>query len=194
VATAEAIRGRVRTRLEEATAAVWADDEIDECVTGALETYGWRFPVEVIASAAVSEGATTAAAPAAMRALQRVILADGTIVPLRGRPTGTTAGEQQAWEHYGGLLHFSQPLSAQTITIWHTAAPTLGDVPADDDGLLVLGAVVQALQARAVQDYKLGGQLGLASGSHVISQAQDEYDRALNHRSRRMRSGVVAAG
>ncbi len=194
MATVEAIRARVRTRLEEATPAVWTDDEIDECVTGAIEVYGWRFPVEAIATAAVSDGATTVAAPIGLQSLQRVILADGTVVPRRGRPTGPAGGEQQAWELYAGLLHFSRPLDAQTITIWHTAAPTLDDVPAGDEGLLALAAVVQALQARAIQDYKLGGQVGLAGSNHVITQAQNDYDRALDYRLRRMRSGMVAAG
>lgn len=189
MATDEAIRGRVRTRLEEAAEAVWTDEEIDECVGGALEVYGWRFPIEVIATAAVSDGATTAAAPGGMQSLQRVILADRTVVPRRSRPTGTTADEQQAWELYGGLLHFTQPLSAQTITIWHTSAPTLADVPADDEGLLVLGAVLLALQNRAVQDYKRGGDL--SSSDYVINHARDEYDRAIAHRSRRMRAGMV---
>jgi hypothetical protein len=176
--------------LEEVIAAVWTDGEIDECVTGALEAYGWRFPVEVIATASASEGATTATAPAGIQAIQRVLLADGTAVPLRGRPVRSTAGEEQAWELYAGLLHFSQPLSAQTITIWHTSAPTLADVPAGDEGLLVLGAVLLALQNRAVQDYKRGGDL--SSSDHVISHAQDEYDRAIAYRSRRMRAGMVA--
>ena len=190
MATIEGIRGRVRTRLEEATAAVWTDDEIDECVTGALEAYGWCFPIERIATVAVSDGATTAVAPVGMQALQRIILADRTVVPRRSHPTGTTAGEQQAWELYGGLLHFTQPLSAQTITIWHTDAPALADVPDDDEGLLVLGAVVLALQNRAVQDYKRGGDP--ADSDHIINHARAEYDRALTYRSRRMRAGMVA--
>jgi hypothetical protein len=190
MATAEAIRARVRTRLEEVTAAVWTDDELDECVTGALETYGWRFPVEAIATASVAEGAQSAAAPVGMRAVQRVILADGSVVPRRGRPVRSTAAEELGWELYGGLLHFSRPLSAQTITIWYTAAPTLDDVPADDEGLIVLGAVVGALRARAVQDYKRGGDL--SSSDVAITLAQAEYDGALSQRTRRVRDGMVA--
>ena len=194
MATAAAIRGRVRTRLEEATAAVWTDDEIDECVTGALETYGWRFPVEVIATAAVAEGATSVATPAGMQAVRRVVLADGTVVPRRGRPVGTPSGEEQAWDAHAGLFHFTQPLSAQTLSIWHTAAPALDTLPAGDEGLIVLGAVAQALHSRAIQDYKRGGQLGLSASDHVVTIAHDEYERALYERSRRMHAGMVATG
>jgi hypothetical protein len=190
VATVEDIRGRVRTRLEEAAEAVWTDEEIDECVTGALEAYGWRFPVEVIATASVSDGATTIAAPTGMRAIQRVLLADGTVVPRRGRPIAGVTYEEQAWELYAGVIHFTQELNAQTISIWCLATPALADVPAGDEGLLVLGATLQALQNRAIQDYKRGGDL--SSSDHVISHARSEYEHALTERSRRVRAGMVS--
>lgn len=190
MATAEALRARTRQRLEENTAAVWTDDEIDECVTGALEAYSWLFPDELIATAVVADGAVSAPAPTGAQAIQRVILANGTVVPRRGRPLRATADEELAWELYAGALHFSRDLSAQTLTIWHTAAVTLDTLPAADEGLVVLGAVVGALQARAVQDYKRGGPG--ATSEHVTARASDDYERALARRTRRMRDGMVA--
>jgi len=192
MATLEAIRERVRTRLEEATAAVWTDDELNECVTGALEMYGWRFPVQAITTVAVSDGATTLAVPTGAIAIQRVILADGAVVPRRGRPVYPSAFDEQAWESYAGLFHLTQPLTAQTITIWYTAAPALADVPAEDDGLLVLSSVIQALQHRAIQDAKRGGDP--ATSESVIAVAQTEFDLALASRTRRVRDGIVATG
>lgn len=190
MATAEEIRARVRTRLEETSAAVWTDAELDECVTGALEAYSERFPDEVITTAAVPDGATSTAAPTGTRAIQRVILADGTVVPRRRSPTRATADEELAWELYAGLIHVTQELSAQTLTIWHTAAVTLDTLPGPDEGLIVLGAVAQALEARAIQDYKRGGPI--TSNDSVISHARDTYERALTRRSRRMRSTTVS--
>ena len=190
---AEALRTRVRTRLEETTAAVWTDAELDECVTGALEAYGWLFPIELIATAAVLDGATSIPAPTGTLAIQRLILADGTVVPRRRAPSGATTGEELAWEPYAGVIHVTQALDAQTLTIWHNAAVTLDDLPEADEGLVVLGAVAQALQARAIQDYKRGGQLALANSDSIITLARAAYDRAIADRSRRVRDGVVAS-
>lgn len=193
VATADDLRARLRTRLEETSAAVWTDAELDECVASALQAYGALYPVEAIATAAVGEGATACPAPAGTRGVERVILADGTVVPRRGRPSGATAGEALAWEAYAGLLHFTQPLVAQTLTIWRRADVTLDTLPADDEELIVLGAVAQALDARAIQDYKRGGSLGLTSGNDLIRHARDDFERALGRRGRRVRGGMAAA-
>jgi hypothetical protein len=190
MATAADIRTRLRTRLEEATAAVWTDDELDECVNAALDVYGRRFPVEVITTAAVSDGATSVAAPTGLHAIQRVILADGTVVPRRRVPSRSTSGEELAWELYAGLIHLSQPLTAQTLTIWHTATVTLATLPATDEGLIVLGAIAIALEARAIQDYKRGGPLA-GDDADLITAVRDEFTRALDSRGRRVRDGVV---
>ncbi|MDQ3548825.1 MAG: hypothetical protein M3439_08390 [Chloroflexota bacterium] len=192
MATIAALRARVRTRLEENTAAVWTDDELDECVTGALDAYGWLFPAEVITTAAVLDGATSTPAPTGTQAVQRVILSDGTVVPRRRRPLRATSGEELAWELYAGTIHFTDELSAQTLTIWHSAAVTLDDLPESDEGLVTLGAVVQALEARAIQDFKRGGPLGSSSYDAVITRARDDFERALARRSRRVRDGMVA--
>ncbi len=191
MATMAGLRSRVRTRLEEVVAAVWSDAELDECVTGALEKYAGQFPIEVITTAIVADGATTTTSPAGLRGIQRVLLVNGAVVPRRRGPNGATAGEAQSWEVYAGLIHFSQPLNAQTLTIWHSASATIDDLPVDDEGLIVLGAVAQALEARAIQDFKRGGPFSTSSDG-VIAFARDEYERALARRSRRMRSGAVA--
>src|SRR5215203_6131604 len=158
--TTAAMRARVRTRLEETTAAVWTDAEIDECVTGALEAFSALFPKEATSSVAVADGATTAPFPAGAIDIRRVVLADGQVLPRRGRPQRWTSDEEPAWEAFAGTIHFSQPLSAQALTIWQTTMMTLADLPAADEGLIVLGGVVQALEARAIQDFKRGGPSG----------------------------------
>ena len=52
--TLNALRARLRTRLEEATPAVWTDTELDECLTGALEQYSDRYPAEIESVVAVA--------------------------------------------------------------------------------------------------------------------------------------------
>ena len=188
--TAADIRARVRTRLEETTAAVWTDTELDECVTGALETYGHRFPTEAVTTTAVADGVLFVPAPTGALTIQRVILADGAVVPRRSAPLRATANEEQAWELFADQLRFTQPLDAQTLTIWHTTAPSLTDLPTSDEGLVVLGAVAQALQARAIQDYKRGQPSLL--GDNVIANARADFERALALRARRIRGGMVA--
>ena len=190
--TMAAMRARVRARLEEASAGVWSDAELDECVTGALEAYGWRFPIEAVASVAVGEGATSAALPAGALETRRVVLTNGTVVPRRGAPRDTTAGEELAWEVFAGSLRFARPLAAQNLSVWHTASPALADVPLADEGLLTLGAVAQALELRAVEVYKRGG--GDTAGADVtVARAWVAFERALDRRGRRLRA-VVASG
>jgi hypothetical protein len=193
MATMAAIRTRVRTRLEEETAAVWADAELDEGITGALEAYGWLFPKEAIAPVVASDGVTSVALPAGTLDVRRVVLANGQVVPKRGAPQRYTADEEQAWEVFAGSLHFARALAAQTLSVWHTAAMTLTDLPAADEGLLVLGGVVQALEARAVQDFKRGGPPGQANYDAVIRRARADFERELDRRQRRVRSGLVSA-
>lgn len=193
MATMAALRGRVRLRLEEATAAVWSDAELDEGITGALEAYGWIFPREVLAAVAVNDGDTTVAVPAGALDVVRVVLENGAVVPKRGAPAGRTADEDLAWEVFAGSLRFSRGLSAQTITLWHTAAQTLDDLPPADEGLLVLGGVVQALEARAVQEFKRGGPLGGAGYDAVITRARAEFEREMDRRRRKVRATLVHA-
>lgn len=192
MATIEALRARMRTKLEEATAAVWTDGEIDECVLTALQTYGLRYPIEVISTVAVLDGATSAAPPTGTRRVQRVVLADQTIVPRRHAPDRSTANEELAWELVANQLLFTQPLPVQTLTIHHTTAPSLASLPVDDEVLVILGAMCHALEARAVQDFKRGGQLPLSSSATVMANAREAHERALSDRSRRVRDSVVA--
>src|SRR5262245_41359111 len=140
--TMAAMRTRVRTRLEETTAAIWTDAELDEGITGALEAYSWIFPKEVVANVEVADGATSATPPAATIGVRRVLLTDGQIVPKRSAPQRRTADEEQSWELFAGTLYFAQALAAQNLTLWHTTAMTLADLPPSDEGLIVLGGVV----------------------------------------------------
>lgn len=192
MATIEALRARARLRLEEATPAVWTDDEIDECLTGALEACSWLFPREAVAQVAVEAGATEIPVPDGALHVRRLTLADGTVVPKRGSPLRSSAAEELAWEAFAGTIHLSRPLEAQTVTIWHTAVMTLDGLPPADEGLVVLGAVMQALEARAIQDAKRGS-LGLSMQDSVIARARDAFERALHRRARRLRATLVHA-
>lgn len=186
--TMAAMRARVRTRLEETTAALWTDAEVDECVTGALEAYSWLYPLEATAQVAVAAGATSVPLPAGALDVRRVVLADGQVVPRRAHPRRWTGDEELAWEVFAGSLQFSQSLAAQTLTLWHTTMMTLVDLPPADEGLLVLGGVAQALHARAVQETKRGGR----PDETVARQARDDFERALSRRARRLRSTSLA--
>lgn len=190
MATLDALRARVRTRLEEAVAGVWSDAELDECVTGALEVYGRVFPLEATAGVAVAEGATSAPLPAGALAVRRVTLADGTVVPRRGAPARGTGDEELAWEAFAGTLWFTRPLAAQTLTLWQTAAMTLADLPPADEGLLVLGGVAGALATRAVEDFKRG--VPRPGDDAAVAGARSEFERELRRRARRLRVAIAA--
>ena len=187
MATAAALRARVRTRLEEATAGVWTDAELDECVTGALEAYARVFPKETTVSVVVAADAISAALPAGTLDTRRVTLADGTVVPRRGAPARTTADEELAWEAFAGTLWFTRKLAAQTLTLWLASAPALADLPSADEGLLVLGGVAQALSNRAVEDFKRG----VLRGDAVVTRARVEFEDELRRRARRLRVALA---
>lgn len=185
--TIDALRTRLQTRLEEATAAVWTDAELDECLTGALEEYSCRYPAEAVSSLTVASGDGSVALPAGAFAVRRVVLASGEVVPRRGAPSGSTSGEELAWEVFAGQLRFSRPLAAQTISVWHATAQDFTGLPAADEGLVVLLAVAAALDARAIQDAKRG----TPTDHDLLRHARDAADRALAARARRLRAGVV---
>lgn len=185
--TINALRGRLRTRLEEATAAVWDDAELDECLTGALDEYSRRYPAEAEGALTVPAGATTVALPAGAFDVRRVTLASGEVVPRRGAPSGSPSGEELAWEVFAGALRFSRPLAAQTIAVWHATAQTFVDLPAADEGLVVLLAVAAAIDARAIQDAKRG----LPTDHALLRHTRATADRAMAQRGRRLRTRVV---
>lgn len=177
MATIEGLRSRVRVRLEEAAPAVWTDAELDECVTGALETYAARFPREVVAEVTVASGTTYVPFPDGAISIQRVITGDGDAV---------------SWESYAGTIHFLNPLAGGAIAIRHTAPTTIADLPLHDEGLIVLGAVASALEGRAVQDFKRGGPPSSSGYEAVMKRARTAFDQAMDRRGRRVRS--IASG
>lgn len=182
------VRTRVRLRLEEASAAAWTNDEVDECITAALEEYSAIVPLETTGTAAVSAGDVTCTRPAGAWSIERVVQADGVVLPRRGLPEGSVSGERQAWEEWGGLLRFAQALEAQTLTIWYTTARAITDVVAPDVGIIVAGAVWRCLQQRGVQGLRRRDPAG---GTRLIEEAQREYRQMLDRRRRRVRVTLV---
>jgi hypothetical protein len=182
------IRARVRARLEEQTAAVWTDAELDEVITASTEEYSLRFPRQLATPVAVASGAWSCPVPAGSLGIVRVTLADGYVVPKRGRPAGKTSDEWLAWEEFAGLIHFSRPLAAQTLTVWSLTGHSVAEVPSPDVGLLVAGAVWRALEQRSVQALKRGGPANGVSLNLVVRQARDEYQRVFDLRCRRLRA------
>lgn len=191
MATLAEVRARVRLRLEEASAAVWSDDEVDEAITAALELYNERFPLEATATVAVGTDATSVAMPANARRIVRVTLEDGAVVPQRSEPVARTADERQAWETFAGTIWFTRPLPAQTLTIWHLTSHAVGDVPEADIGLLVLGGVWKALEQRSVQELKRSGPVAGDAAGYIVRRAREEFEQAFNQRQRRARAVVV---
>ena len=185
--TLNALRARLRTRLEEATPAVWTDAELDECLTGALEQYSDRYPAEIESVVAVGNGDKSVALPAGAFAVRRVTLASGEVVPRRGAPSRTTSGEELAWEVFAGLLRFSRPLAAQNVRVWHLSPQSVTTLPAADEGLVVLLAVAAAVDARAIQNAKRG----IPTDHDLLNRARAAAESALSERSRRLRASVV---
>jgi hypothetical protein len=191
MATMAEIRTRVRLRLEEASAAVWSDAELDEGITATLDEYSGRFPRE--ATAALAVNGTNVAMPNGARSVLRVTQENGAVVPRRTAPTERTVDERLAWETFAGFIWFTQPLPSQTLTVWHLTSHAVGDVPEADVGLLVLGAVWRALEQRGVQELKRSGPTAGPSFDRQVERARREFERAFDQRARRVRS-VLAAG
>jgi hypothetical protein len=191
MATLTEIRTRVRLRLEEASAAVWSDAELDEVITATLEQYSERFPREATATPAIN--GTNVAIPNGARSVLRVALENGAIVPKRAAPVERTADERLAWETFAGVIWFTRPLPAQTLTVWYLTSHAVGDVPDADAGLLVLGAVWRALEQRGVQELKRSGPAAGGSFGSAVQRAREEFERAFDQRARRVRA-VLAAG
>ncbi len=199
MATLAGLRTRVRVRLEESSAAIWSDAELDECITAALDAFALRAPLEVITSSSIPDGSRSAALPSGTRQVLRVELGDGRVLPRRGATTrwGTDAEGSDStgtgtvgWEMFADALRFTHPLAAQTLRIWHTATPTLAELLPADDGVLVLGAVACALQTRAMQDAKRGvgaGDAASAGINPVVTRAEQAFATALDRRTRRAR-------
>lgn len=188
MATLAGIRARVRVRLEESSAGIWTDAELDEGIAAALEAFGLRAPLEVITASSVPEGSRSAALPGGTRQVLRVELEDGRTLPPRTRRVGEEA--TPGWEMFADALRFSHPLRGQTLRIWHTASPTLEQLLPSDEGVVVLGAVACALQARALQDAKRGGpgtSAGVQSLQAVVNRAEQAFAVALDRRTRRAR-------
>lgn len=189
--TQATIRARVRLRLEEQAAAVWGDGEINEAVAETVEEYNHRFPMERTAELAVGEGDREVAAPEGAVGVVRVLLADGRVVPRRLGPVGDTAGERLAWELFAGVVRFTRPLAAGTVTLWYLGPGAIDELPEADAGLLVLGAVWRALQQRGVQSFKRGA-LGGVSFDLIARAARVEYMAALDARGRRLKVALRA--
>jgi hypothetical protein len=182
--TLVSVRARVRTRLEEQAAALWSDAEIDEAVAASVEEYSHLFPREESVTLPVSAGSMSVGGLEGTFEVLRLTLENGRVVPRRSSPVGSVSSEELAWEWFGGALHLSRPLEAQTLTVWRLTGSTVEHVPEADAGLIVLGAVWKALQQRSVQDFKRGGVLGGMP-----------YVRAMDGRRRRVRSrAMMGAG
>lgn len=189
------VRARVRTRLEEQAAAVWSDAEIDEAIAASVEEYSHLFPREESVTLPVAAGSMSVGGLEGTFEVLRLALENGWVVPRRSSPAGRVSGEELAWEWFGGALHFSRPLEAQSLTVWRLTGSTVEHVPEADAGLIVLGAVWKALQQRSVQDFKRGGVLGGMPYAAVIRSAEREYVRAMDGRRRRVRSrAMMGAG
>lgn len=194
MATLSTVRARVRTRLEEQAAAVWSDAEIDEAITASLEEYSHLFPREESVALPVSAGATSVDGPEGTFEVLRLTLENGWVVPRRASPVGNSRGEELAWEWFGGTIHFSRPIEAQTLSVWCLTGSAIEQVPEADIGVIVLGAVWRALQQRGVQDFKRGGPLGGMSYGSAVGSSEREYTRAMDARRRRARSRALGVG
>ncbi|CAN5604934.1 hypothetical protein BH23CHL2_BH23CHL2_25160 [soil metagenome] len=192
MATMADVRGRVRLRLEEASAAVWSDDELDEGITATLELYNERFPLEATAQAAIGANGTNVAMPVNARSVVRVTLESGAVVPKRAAPVQRTADEKLAWETFAGTIWFTRPLQAQTMTVWYRTNHAVTDVPEGDVGLLVLGGVWKALEQRSVQEMKRSGPVAGTASGFIVRRAREEFERAFAQRQRRVKATLLA--
>jgi len=192
MATLTDVRGRVRLRLEEASAAVWSDDELDEAITSALELYNERFPLEATATSPIAAEGTNVAMPDNARSVVRVMLEDGAVVPQRAAPVARTADERQAWETFAGTVWFTRPLAAQTLTIWYLTSHAVSDLAEADVGLLVLGGVWKALEQRSVQELKRSGPVAGNASGYIVRRAREEFEGAFGQRQRRATTTLLA--
>lgn len=197
MATLAEVRERLRTTLEDTgVAPLWRDAELDEALRAELDAYSAAAPEERVAQVVATEGDRTLPLPVGLIAMLRVVNGRGAVIPERSSPLRGAAGEELAWELFGGELRFSQPLQAGTYELWHTAFRTWPGsdeaafpVPEADLSLVLAGAVVWALDFRARQEWKRGP----LPPRHSLAReaAVDHYRRLSDAWRRKVRVGAV---
>jgi hypothetical protein len=93
-----------RLRLEDTAASPpWDDAFLNDALVEAIRVYGTSFPVETTsATAAVTDGSTSVALPAAVLEGQRIVSvrdAHGRDVPPQGRPLGPAPADAEQSKH-----------------------------------------------------------------------------------------------
>lgn len=189
MATLSEIRTRVRAQLGETSAAIWSDTDLDEAINSTLEDYNQRWSYQAVTTVSVEEGDAAIDEPDGTLDVVRVQLEDGTIIEYRSRNVAGSAGrrERQAWERWGGQVHFTRPLTAQTLTIWYLRGHEIEEVPAADVGLIVAGAVWRALEMRSVDDLRRQGISVQQGHRETVEAARERYHQLLDRRGRRVR-------
>jgi hypothetical protein len=205
VATRADLRTQIRLRLEDTSGSpLWADADLNDYLVEAMRAYGAHFPAETTtATAAVADGVTSVALPAAVLHASRIVAvrdAYGRDVPRRGDAVGPApadaTGLVQAWHAWGATLRFQRPARGDELGAWsidHLAGRELviDDVTAQpiiagDEPIVVALAVAEALSRREVEDVKRGHS-GRAGGP--AAGARSEANRLIAQRKRRVRGG-----
>jgi hypothetical protein len=185
------LRARVRTRLEETVAGIWSDAMVDEAILATLEEYNHLLPKEERVAVSHPGGVGPLAVPGETQDVVRVVLGSNRqVLPRRGAGLRYPDAGELAWEWFGGALHFSKPLPAQTVDVWRTRPHEPDEVPQGDRGLLVLGGIWRALHQHSVQELRRG----VPSPAHTaVRFAEREYQRAFDARRRRLRIHLAGA-
>ena len=190
-------RSRLRLWLEDPTpGGLWDDDELDEALRQALETYAVSSPLEVTAALSAAAGDQTLSLPAGAGQVARVTDPHGWVIPRRAAPQRDTGAEELAWERWGDALAFSRPLLGGDYSVRYYGArllPALDDdplpIPDADVTLLLAGATLWAIEERMRQEWKRG-PLPARYESRRDAACQD-YRDLLGSFRRRIRTGTL---
>jgi len=152
------LRRRVRSRLQDLSAASWANEDIDEAIRTALEQYSKYKPQHTIGTISLS--------------------ADGREIDISSL-TGCIRVEKVWWDYDssdpsyppnyrqfeiwpGDILYIddrTEPSSGETVRVWYSKSHTLDGldgetsttIPANDEGTIVTGACHFAAQFRVAE-------------------------------------------
>lgn len=166
VATFGDLRARVRRALEDtdATAYLWTDAELGDDLAQAYRGYSLRFPRET--SVTFYGSTLTYALPADARRVVTVESPVGTPLPARGEDVAAAPSRTQSWAVFGGNLVFQEAPPGPVVVSYRGLYPVPGSdvaasgLPDEGEDVVVLGAVVSALQRRAVSAGKRRGAQG----------------------------------
>lgn len=190
-ATLATLLTRLRTDLQDATAAIWTDAELTSHVDRAVREFSHRIPRE-----RVSALTTTANS----RTIDVSSLTDRIAVIAVEWPTGRFPKVYQPFSDFGGTLELTgpdRPSAVEAVDVYwlgpHTLDGSTSTVPVHLEDLVLLGAGAYALldqAAQTVNSVATGGVGARAAYRELGAARLDRFQQEIERAGRRNRVRV----